>query len=274
LAALYCWLRREASLVLWLTLSEVSELGRGPIRVALRRWLLVRADAVMVNGESGARYAESLGTSPDRIFRIYQTVDVAKFRVETERSAAAARRLLIVGSGEPRKGLRPFLEKLGRWVATDPDRRVEVWIAGATETAVGHLPLALPEDLTVRWLGQIAYDELPGVYADAGILAFPTLADEWGLVVNEALAAGLPVLGSRYSQAVEELIEDGATGWTFRPDHPDECFDALDRAFATGDAELARMRERCRQRIDRLRLEDVVEKMLRAVAFARESRCP
>ncbi|MFQ5415448.1 MAG: glycosyltransferase family 4 protein [Myxococcota bacterium] len=272
LSALYCRLRRGASLVLWLTLSEVSELGRGRLRVALRRWLLARADAVMVNGESGARYAESLGTPPDRIFRIYQTVDIEKFRVAAERSADAARRLLIVGSGEPRKGLRPFLEKLGRWVAANAERRVELWIAGATEEAVGAAPLSLPDGLTLRWLGHVAYDDLPGLYAEAGMLAFPTLADEWGLVVNEALAAGLPVLGSRYSQAVEELIEDGATGWTFRPDHPDECADALDRAFATDGDELARMRERCRQRISRLRIEDVVERMLRAVAFARNRR--
>ena len=51
-----------------------------------------------------------------------------------------------------------------------------------------------------------------------GVLVFPTLADEWGLVVNEALAAGVPVLGSLYSQAVEELVRDGENGWTFRPD--------------------------------------------------------
>ena len=54
------------------------------------------------------------------------------------------------------------------------------------------------------------------VYAKASLFAFPTLADEWGVVVNEAMAAGLPVLGSIYSQAVEELVEDGVSGWVFR----------------------------------------------------------
>ena len=62
IAALYCLLRRRSALVLWLTLSEVSELGRGWFRRAVRRSLLRCAQAVMVNGESGARYARSLGT--------------------------------------------------------------------------------------------------------------------------------------------------------------------------------------------------------------------
>ena len=93
---------------------------------------------------------------------------------------------------------------------------------------------------------------LKDVYADAGILAFPTLADEWGLVVNEAMAAGLPVLGSLYGQSVEELVTEGETGWTFRPDFPDEFDSALGRALATPPAELDRMRAAARERAARV----------------------
>ena len=51
LAAIYCLLRRDAALVLWLTLSEVSELSRGWVRRRLRGWLLARADAAWRAGE-------------------------------------------------------------------------------------------------------------------------------------------------------------------------------------------------------------------------------
>src|SRR5258708_40228945 len=53
-----------------------------------------------------------------------------------------------------------------------------------------------PQNITVKFCGAVAYSELPGIYAQCGLLVFPTLADEWGMVVNEALAAGLPILGS------------------------------------------------------------------------------
>jgi glycosyltransferase involved in cell wall biosynthesis len=47
------------------------------------------------------------------------------------------------------------------------------------------------------------------------------------------MAAGLPVLGSRHSQAVEELVTEGETGWTFTPENDDTVTDALDRALCT-----------------------------------------
>ena len=65
------------------------------------------------------------------------------------------------------------------------------------------------------------------------ILAFPTLADDWGLVVTEAMASGLPVLGSIYSQAVEELVRDGESGWLFRPDSSDDVEAKLNSALTT-----------------------------------------
>jgi glycosyltransferase involved in cell wall biosynthesis len=272
LAAVYCVLRRSAGFVLWLTLSEVSELGRGRIRRRLRRWLLARADAVMVNGESGARYARSFGTPDAKIVRVYQTVDVAAFSGPGNREREAGGRLLFVGSGEPRKGLRPFLGHLARWAGAHPERPVELWVAGAGTECLGPAPPVLPDNLRVRWIGHVPYERMPEIYAEAGILAFPTLADEWGLVVNEAMAAGVPVLGSRYSQAVEELVEDDRTGWTFRPDRADECLAAIDRALATSPEELALMRSACRERVAALTFEATAERMLGAIGSAMAQR--
>jgi glycosyltransferase involved in cell wall biosynthesis len=252
----------------------VSELGRGRIRRRLRPWLLARADAVMVNGESGARYARALGAPDAKTFRVHQAVDVAAFDAAPERARDSARRLLFVGSPEPRKGLRPFLVHLAGWAAEHPERQVELRVAGADAEAWDALRLDLPDNLVVRWLGHVPYDRMPEIYADAGILAFPTLADEWGLVTNEAMAAGLPVLGSVYSQAVEELVEDGRTGWTFRPDRADDCRDAIGRALTASQAELAAMRDACRERVAGFSLEAVAERMLAAVAFAARNVSP
>jgi glycosyltransferase involved in cell wall biosynthesis len=48
-----------------------------------------------------------------------------------------------------------------------------------------------------------------GTLQNADIFVLPTPADEWRVVVKEAPAAGLPVLGSRHSQAVEEFLDFG-----------------------------------------------------------------
>lgn len=273
LAAAYCTFRAESALVLWLTLSEVSELGRGWFRGIVRRWLIARADAVMVNGESGARYARSLGMADEKIFRVYQAVDNAAFAHARERPRGAGRRLLFVGSIEPRKGLTPFLNHLSRWANNHPSRSIELRVAGSGESLTpsgGDFPV----NLVVREIGEVPYERMPSIYADASLLLFPTLADEWGLVVNEALAAGIPVLGSRYSQAVEELIEDGVTGWTFRPDHEAECRDAIERALEASNDELDRMRGACRERIASFTFEATADRMFEAISFAANTRKP
>jgi glycosyltransferase involved in cell wall biosynthesis len=111
--------------------------------------------------------------------------------------------------------------------------------------------------IEVEWAGHVPYEALPKFYQRSGILVFPTLGDEWGLVVNEALAAGLPVLGSLYSQAVQDLIRDEENGWHFRPDSDSDVADALQRALNTTDEELFAMRKSARESVVNLRTTDV-----------------
>ena len=110
---------------------------------------------------------------------------------------------------------------------------------------------------------------MPARYAAAGAMVLPTFADEWGLVVNEALASGLPVLGSVYSSAVEDLVEDGLNGWRFRVDDPEEMYRAIDRCLLTPECELREMRTRARQASLRISPEYVVDRMMAAVLYAR-----
>jgi glycosyltransferase involved in cell wall biosynthesis len=69
------------------------------------------------------------------------------------------------------------------------------------------------------------------------------------MVVNEAFAAGVPVLGSRYAQAMEDLCVEGVNGWLFRPDKADEMWHALDAAMATSWEDLNTMRAAAREAV-------------------------
>ncbi len=106
----------------------------------------------------------------------------------------------------------------------------------------------MPANLRLAFLGRVEYENLAAIYVEAGIFVFPSLADAWGVAVNEAMASGLPVLGSIYSQAVEELVEDGRSGWVFHPDDSAEVYRAIDRSMNTPIAALNEMRENARRR--------------------------
>jgi len=143
----------------------------------------------------------------------------------------------------------PFLKHLTTWATRNPKIPIELWIAGDGPLRRDIESFPAPANVSITFLGDVEYSKLPEVYAECGILAFPTLADEWGLVVVEAMASGLPVLGSLYSQAVEDLVDDGINGWTFRSDHENEVSAALELALSTEASQLDEMGLRARNKI-------------------------
>lgn len=260
-------------LVLVCNLSEHTERGRGWLRGSLRWWLAKRAWVTMVNGPSGQRYLERIGFRPETIHRFPYTIRPGLFeRTPLSRSRETARDLITCGELSERKGIVPFLEALIRWCRKHPGERI-------TWTLIGTGPLekrvrgwSIPPNLRLEPLGYRNYDEIGPQFAQASIFVFPTLADEWGLVVNEALAAGLPVLGSRYSQAVEELIVAGRNGWLFDPTDSENTDRALASVLQTPTSVLNEMRPHCRASVAERTPKWAAEKFLAAIRAAAEMR--
>jgi glycosyltransferase involved in cell wall biosynthesis len=267
-SALYCF-RRRTGLVLWATLSERTERGRGRMRHVLRRWLLRRADRVVVNGASGERYVARFGVTRDRIDHIpYVALPGFRHAEDGTVPATALRNLLFVGQLTERKGLIPFLNALDAWSRANPDREIAFTIAGGGPQAHALQRVQLHDSITLDMVGEQDPGALPALFARADAFVFPTLADEWGVVVNEALAAGLPVLGSVHSQAIEELCEEGTTGWIFDPEDERSTVAAIDRAFSTTEEQLRRMSLSGRDRSQHLTPEWAADRLLQTILAA------
>ena len=267
-AALYRVFHPRSRLILWTLGSEHTERGCGQLRTLARRLLLRFADAVLVNAASGRRYMESIGVAANAVFYAPHTVDLTRFTaIPLEREPRSAHRLLFVGQLMERKGLGPFLLALDRWAQLNPKREIELWILGEGPSRGELETVPLANNVLVKFLGSKPNSEVPKVFEQCGILVFPTLSDEWGLVVNEAMAAGLPVLGSRYSEAVEEMVEPGVTGWKFRTDHADEMDGAIDQAMRVSDEQLDLMRRAARERAASFAPDKVADRVVSAVRF-------
>ena len=87
---------------------------------------------------------------------------------------------------------------------------------GPEEKKVRALIAALELD-TVHLENFVQYEDLPALYRRAGALILPSLSETWGLVVNEAMAAGLPVLVSNRCGCVPDLVYETCNGFTFDP---------------------------------------------------------
>jgi glycosyltransferase involved in cell wall biosynthesis len=126
--------------------------------------------------------------------------------------------------------------------------------------------IELPRNLQIDFKGGMGFEQLPSQYHGADLYVYPTLADEWGLVVNEAMIAGLPVLGSRFSQAVEELIEEGVNGWLFTPTDEQDTYDAIERALESDTATLEEMSRRAVETVAGITPQTMAEHMSETIA--------
>lgn len=222
--------RRPVPVVMGVCVSRRSEAGRGKVREFVRRRLLRDADWVTFNGPDCRELLISLGADPAAMSPYDYACDPDKpYLGDRDRGFdPASLRLLTIGQLSARKGVLEAKDQLVEWAAQNPDRHVH-WsvIGGGPLIDEMNRPHGSP-NLVVDCVGHRDADELRVAYRDHDALLLPTLGDEWGLVVDEALFSGLPVIGSVHSQAVTTLIRAGENGWLFDPERSGSLAKALD----------------------------------------------
>lgn len=259
------WFRRfhpSVPLVMVGNMSEFIERERGVLRRMLR-WMIRRGvDFFTYNGPSCKRYLESLSISEDKLFHLPYCIDTDSVyngsRV-VDHDSTGSIRLLYCGALSQRKGILEFAQTLNRWCQLHPNRRVIFEIAG-TGSLESEILKHQSSSLEIVMLGNCDTVQLRDAYQRANICVFPSFADEWGLVPIEAMASGLPVLGSAFAQSVEAVVEDDVNGWVFEPDDVDSMFDGIDRALSCDQQQLLDMGRDAREAVADISAETTGEK--------------
>ncbi|BDG09428.1 glycosyltransferase family 4 protein [Anaeromyxobacter paludicola] len=169
--------------------------------------------------------------------------------------------VLFVGVDFLRKGGAVLLEAFARLRRRRP--RARLLLAGPRR------PLALPAG--AAQLGFVPFSELPALCARSTVFALPTLREPFGIAYLDAMACGLPCVGTRL-EAVPEIVQDGLTGLLVPPADPAALAAALEALLA--DPERARgMGQRGRERVAELyRWEHVAARLEAVLAGAGPGR--
>ena len=109
---------------------------------------------------------------------------------------------------------------------------------------------SLPANVRVMYAGALGHEEIPAVLAAHHVFALPTLGENFGHAIVEALSAGCPVIIS--DQTPWRQIDDLGAGWTIPLDDEDAWESALQACCDMDDVQLKRMRERATSAIDQL----------------------
>jgi len=233
--------------------AEVTVPARLPATSALLRRVITGADLLVAAGTYPAAEATRLARTEacPPVVHVPPGVDTARFRPLVERAAARARHglpadahlVLSVSRLVPRKGMDVLIEAAARLQPGRPDLLVA--IAGAGRDRQRLERLAHRAGAPVRFLGRVADEDLPGLYASADVFAmlcrnrWARLEQEgFGIVFLEAAACGVPQVAGD-SGGAAEAVADGETGLVVhRPDDPAAVADAL--ATLIDDAALRR----------------------------------
>jgi glycosyltransferase involved in cell wall biosynthesis len=126
-------------------------------------------------------------------------------------------RFLFVGRLAPEKGLDTLMDAMVQVCAVHPGATLTLVGGGALREALQRAAAQRHLTEPVRFLGGMDLAGLAEQYARATALVLPSLSEPWGLVVNEALSYGCPVIVSRICGCVPELVEGSDTGLVFEP---------------------------------------------------------
>lgn len=184
-------------------------------------------DTAFVGGTVHATYLAWLGMPRERIRPGYEVVDNAHYARRARQAREEAARLrpqlrlptayfLYMGRLNGDKNLERLLEAYGAYRRAHPGGWGLVLVGdGPLEDVLKAKAraLRLPE---VVWAGRRSREEIPTYYGLAAALVLPSIAETWGLPVNEAMAAGLPVVVSRECGCAADLVEPGVTGFVVR----------------------------------------------------------
>jgi len=254
------WCRLNGRAVLLMCQSKKDDAPRRRHREAAKERIVRLCDAVLAGGTPQRNYAARLGMPADRIFTGYSAVGNDEF----DRASRAAREAEAEFRNRLGLGQHPFFLASNRFIARK-NLPALVTAYGHYRGTVGDDPwdLVLVGDgpdrpaledhiarLGVRGVllpGYRRFDELPAFYGLASCFVHPALQDQWGLVVNEAMACGLPVLVSRAAGCHYDLVEEGGNGWTFDPASISEIAEGLVRMHRLPAEQRTNMGRRSRE---------------------------
>lgn len=199
--------------------TSASEAGLGRLQHLARRALVPRVTGAIGNSEPAARRFAELGVPEDRIFEAPHSTGIEPFAEVGRGRTYAGRegRLELLGTGRliPRKGFEKLVEAAAAVQQGGRDVRVTLAGSGPEEPRLRELARDLGVDL--RLVGLVEQRDLPRLYAEADVYAFPTFEDPFGIVLLEAAAAGLPIVASPHGGATEDIVVDGVTGLVREP---------------------------------------------------------
>jgi glycosyltransferase involved in cell wall biosynthesis len=275
-AILACWRTRTPLLVRGDShLLTTRGRSRQALKYLLYRWFIPRFDGYLVVGERSRRYLRYYGARPERMFFVPHAVENERFAVHANTVRATRSQVrqawnlppdavvyLYAGKCIAEKCPEDFL----RAVAAAARLQPRVWglVVGDGPLRTQMQATAEQQGWPLRFIGFLNQTEMPRAYQASDALVLPSVSETWGLVVNEAMASGLPAFVSDRVGCAPDLVLPEQTGHIFPCGNVDALADLM-RRYADTPARLVTLGEHARRHIQHYSLAHAVAGTLAAL---------
>jgi len=245
-----CCLHRGIPMVVMSESSRQDE-RRTWWKEAIKRRIVGLYSAALVGGQRHVEYLLELGMARERVFTGYDVVDNDYFRQRTAeirssefeiRNKRGLPKNYFLASARfiEKKNLPGLIGAYAEYRQKSQTARTATWdlvllgdgpLRGTLNSQLSTLNL----NQHVHLRGFESYDELPIYYGLANAFVHASMTEQWGLVVNEAIASGLPVIVSNRCGCAPELVSDN--GSTFDPTNEHELTARLLEMSSLSDQE-------------------------------------
>jgi glycosyltransferase involved in cell wall biosynthesis len=186
------------------------------LRPSFAKWVAGRAAGLFAVSHFAADFYMQLGFAPARVYPFAYFRAGTNLALEFSESKNPLQiEIVFVGQLIDRKGIDILLAAMSPLFAMYPELKLTIIGHGEADTALKKQAASLEIAERVQFAGVLSSDEIPRRIAQANLLVLPSRWDGWGMVVNEALAVGVPVIVSDRCGAAD-LIQQGINGFIFR----------------------------------------------------------
>ena len=211
---------------------------------AFKRWyvkgVFLACDRMLAIGTRNREFYRWMGVSDRKLVHAPFAVDNGRFLAASHmtREERASLRLsfgvaderpvlLFASKFMPGKHPDQLIRAAGELAAQGHALHLVMAGSGEMDAALRRLAQTVPH-LSVSFPGFVNQSEMPRLLAACDVFIFPSTIDQWGLIVNEAMAVGLPVIVGTDSGCAPDLVEEGVNGYLVRPNDPDALKQALE----------------------------------------------
>jgi glycosyltransferase involved in cell wall biosynthesis len=223
------WSRRNDVPVVMMSASQQIDGPRAAYREAVKARIVRMCDAALVGGGAQRDYMHSLGMPLERIFDGYDVVDNDHFESGSDGARAEdavqrnalglpQRYLLACSRFIAKKNLTRLVAAFGEALGqSSTPHHLVILGDGPERSSITNEIRVAGLEARVHLPGFQPYSKLPLYYGLSEAFVHVPIAEQWGLVVNEAAASGLPLILSHPCGAARELLKDGENGQLVDP---------------------------------------------------------